>query len=138
MGDAESKPEPEKASEPSTPAHEKSFGNMSERHWSRARAGTNEEALEYYRQRSHAPGVEAGGAERNFYCMKCDGVIPFDFAGSSCPHCGESLAGMAKRYFNWVEINEPARSDFKALLPFLLGGAVLIVLVLVFVLKRFT
>jgi hypothetical protein len=133
MGDTKSEHE----GEPPKPAPEKSFGNMSEQHWSRARAGTNAEALDYYRQRSHAPGVEAGGAERNFYCMQCDGVIPFDFAGASCPHCGVALEGMAKRYFNWVEINEPARSDFKALLPFLVGGALLLALILAWVLLRF-
>lgn len=93
----------------------KSYGNMSDSHWSRARSGTNEEALEYYRERSRAPGVAEGGAERNYWCMECDGVIPHDHAGTACPHCGASLEGMAKRYFNWVEINEPARSDFAAL-----------------------
>ena len=104
----------------------KSFGNISERHWSRARAGTNEEALEYYRSRSRAPGVAAGGAERNYYCMECEGVIAFDWQGEHCPHCNTALSGMAKRYFNWVEINEPAASDFRALLPFLLGGLVVL------------
>lgn len=94
----------------------KSYGNMGESHWSRARRGTNEEALEYYRDRSRAPGVADGGAERNYYCMECDGVIPHDHATGACPHCGTRLEGMARRYFNWVEINEPARSDFAALL----------------------
>jgi len=115
----------------------KSFGNMSEHHWSRARAAENREALEYYRRRSRAPGVAEGGAERNYYCMKCDGVIPFEFSGPRCPHCDEPLDGVAKRYFNWVEINEPARSDFKALLPFLVAGALVLAIVLVFVLRRF-
>ena len=117
--------------------HAKSFGNMSEQHWSRARAGENQEALDYYRRRSRAPGVAEGGAERNYYCMKCDGVIPFEFGGPRCPHCAEPLEGMAKRYFNWVEINEPARSDFKALLPFLVAGALILALVLALVLRRF-
>ena len=49
---------------------------MGPEHWSRARKDSNQEALEYYRERSHAPGVEAGGGPRNFYCMRCDGVIP--------------------------------------------------------------
>ncbi len=103
---------------------EKSFGNMSDAHWSRARAGTNEEALEYYRERSHAPGVEAGGGARNFYCMKCDGVIPHEPPPTECPHCGETTAEAAKRYFNWVEINEPPRSDARAvLLPVVVGLA---------------
>ena len=93
-----------------------SFGNMSDDHWSRARAGTNAEAVDYYRERSRAPGVAEGGAERNFYCMRCDGVIPHDPPPSTCPHCGESTAEAAKRYFNWVEINEPPRSDARALL----------------------
>ena len=83
----------------------KSFGNMSDAHWSRARAGSNAEAIEYYRQRSLAPGVEAGGSERNCYCMECDGVIPIERSVEACPHCGASLEGMARRYFNWVEIN---------------------------------
>jgi ribosomal protein L37E len=101
---------------------------MSDRHWSRARAGTNEEALAYYRQRSKAPGVAEGGAARNYYCMRCDGVIAFDHAGTSCPHCGAPLEGQSKRYFNWVEINEPPASDFRSLLPFLVGGLVALVL----------
>jgi hypothetical protein len=137
MGNPESKPEDEPQSAAARDPHAKSFGPMSEHHWSRARAGANAEALEYYRQRSRAPGVAEGGAPRNYYCMECDGVIPFEFAGTACPHCGASLDGAAKRYFNWVEINEPARSDFKALLPFLIGGALILVLVLAFVLWRF-
>jgi hypothetical protein len=113
-------PEPEDAP--------KSFGNMSERHWSRARAGANAEALEYYRQRSRAPGVAEGGGPRNFYCMRCDGVIPHDQAGPACPHCGAPIEGAARRYFNWVEINEPPQSDLRALLPLLLGAFALLAL----------
>ncbi len=109
---------------------EKSFGNIGPKHWSRARAGENAEAIDYYRERSKAPGVAEGGGARNFYCMRCDGVIPFDHAESSCPHCGEALDENAKRYFNWVEINEPAKSDFKALLPTLIGAAVALVVAL--------
>jgi hypothetical protein len=137
MSDTQSESGAEGRERPPAEPPKKSFGNMSEHHWSRARARENQEALEYYRRRSHAPGVAEGGAERNYYCMKCDGVIPFDFRGPGCPHCSEPLEGAAKRYFNWVEINEPAESDFKALLPFLLVGLVILALVLVFVLRRF-
>lgn len=111
---------------PREPGPEKSFGNMSDAHWSRARAGANEEAIEYYRERSRAPGVAAGGGDRNHYCMSCDGVVPFEHARESCPHCGASLAGVARRYFNWVELDRPPRSDLKALLPFLVGGALVL------------
>src|SRR5688500_25644 len=93
-----------------------SWGNLGPHHWSRTRRDHNQEALEYYRQRSHAPGVAEGGAERNFYCMKCDGVIDFGFAGERCPHCDEPLDENVKRYFNWVEIAEPPASDARALL----------------------
>lgn len=89
-----------------------SYGPMSDAHWSRARAEHNREALDYYRQRSKAPGVAEGGGARNFYCMRCDGVIPFDLVGEKCPHCGAELDENVKRYFNWVEINEPPASDF--------------------------
>lgn len=89
---------------------------MSDRHWSRARAGANREALDYYRQRSRAPGVAEGGAERNFYCMSCDGVIDYSHTGEVCPHCGAALEENIKRYFNWVEINEPPSSDLQPLL----------------------
>lgn len=110
-----------------------SWGNVGEHHWSRARKGANQEALEYYRERSKAPGVEAGGSERNFYCMQCDGVIPFDHSGAVCPHCGVALDERVKRYFNWVEINEPADSDAKALLrvalPIVLGLGLIAALV---------
>ena len=93
----------EKRPDPPSP----SFGNMSDQHWSRARRDSNQEALEYYRQRSKAPGVAEGGAERNFYCMDCDGVIPHDTTAKVCPHCGASIEGGVKRYFNWVEMNDP-------------------------------
>lgn len=93
-----------------------SFGNVGEHHWSRARADANREAIEYYRSRSRAPGVAEGGAERNFYCMRCDGVIPHDHAGETCPHCAAPLEGVARRYFNWVEIDRPPTSDAAPLL----------------------
>lgn len=117
--------------QPPTPPDGPSWGSMSERHWSRARKDANREALDYYRERSKAPGVAAGGAERNFYCMRCDGVIPFEHKGATCPHCSEPLDENVKRYFNWVEINEPPKSDFVPLLKVAgLGLALLAVVVL--------
>jgi hypothetical protein len=113
----------------------KSFGEMSEHHWSRARKGSNQEALEYYRERSKAPGVAEGGAARNFYCIKCDGVIPHDDALTVCPHCGAAIEPGVKRYFNWVEMDEPKQSDFRVLLPGILT-ALAVVAALVFVLVR--
>lgn len=103
-----------------------SWGNIGERHWSRARKGAHREQIEYYRERSRAPGVAEGGAERNFYCMQCDGVIPFAGAPQSCPHCGAAVDENIKRYFNWVEIAEPGGSDARALLPFFAVGLVLL------------
>jgi hypothetical protein len=110
-----------------------SWGAMSERHWSKTRKDSNREALDYYRERSKAPGVAEGGAERNFYCMRCDGVIPFETKAVTCPHCGEALDEHVKRYFNWVEIGEPPASDFLPLLKVAaLGfGALLVLVVLV-------
>jgi hypothetical protein len=108
--------------DPKEPEAPKSFGNMSDAHWSRARAGTNEEALEYYRERSHAPGVEEGGGPRNFYCMHCDGVVPTDPPLERCPHCGTEISGVARRYFNWVELDQPVKSDFRSLLPWAVVG----------------
>jgi len=105
----------------------KSFGNMSDDHWSRSRTDANEEALEYYRERSKAPGVAEGGGARNFYCMACDGVVPADHAGDSCPHCGEPIEGRTRRYFNWVEIDEPPRGDVGPV--FLIGLGVMTVVV---------
>lgn len=110
------------------PERPKSYGNISDAHWTRARAGENQEALEYYRARSKAPGVAEGGAERNHYCMACDGVIPLepDAAPEVCPHCGAPIEGRTRRYFNWVEIDQPGEGDFRAVLPFLLlAGLVL-------------
>lgn len=107
---------------------------MSPQHWSKAREGTNREAIEYYQKRGQAPGVREGGAERNFYCMRCDGVIPHQPPSTQCPHCGEPLGEVVRRYFNWVEINEPPKSDLRALLPFFLlfaGLALLLVLWLI-------
>jgi hypothetical protein len=113
------------------PKSKPSFGNMGPDHWSVARKDENREALEYYRERSHAPGVESGGGPRNFYCMRCDGVIPEDPPLSTCPHCGESLSGVARRYFNWVELDKPVRSDVRALLPIAAAGAALLVVLAV-------
>ena len=104
-----------------------SYGNMSDQHWSKTRGERNAEAIDYYRQRSRAPGVKEGGEARNFYCMECDGVIPYDHEGDTCPHCAASIEGGARRYFNWVEIDRPVEGDFKAVLPLLIGGVVLLV-----------
>ena len=106
---------PMTAQQPETPPP--SFGNMSDRHWSRTRGERNSEAIDYYRERSKAPGVADGGAARNSYCMSCDGVIPWDgFEGGECPHCGAPLEGGVRRYFNWVEIDRTPDSDRTALL----------------------
>jgi len=116
-------PAPTMADDPTPKA--KSYGNMSDDHWSRTRDAVNAEALDYYRQRNHAPGVEGGGEARNFYCMECDGVVPWDdFQGDRCPHCGAAIEGAARRYFNWVEIDRVPARDRTALL--LAGGLVLV------------
>jgi len=108
----------------------KSWGNLSEQHWSRARRDANQEALEYYRERSRAPGVAEGGAARNEYCMECDGVVPH--ASERCPHCGAAIDAKVRRYFNWVEIDKPTESDAKPLLAIAaVGIVVLAVLALV-------
>jgi len=117
---------------------------LGEDHWSKSRAGENEEALEYYRERSKAPGVAEGGGPRNHYCFECDGVIELEYDSrepspktpESCPHCGAKLEGGARRMFNWVELDQPPASDARALMiPVLwalglLGGAVLCAYVL--------
>jgi hypothetical protein len=120
----DSAPRPPSGDSPSQP--EKSFGNMSERHWSRARDGANAEAIDYYRERSKAPGVAEGGGSRNMYCMRCDGVIPLGDAVESCPHCGVALEGEAKRFFNWVELDRAPKSDLRALWPFFAIGVVVL------------
>lgn len=122
------KPE-ERGTGPSPGEPQHSWGNMSDAHWSRARKDKNAEALEYYRARSKAPGVAEGGDSRNFYCMTCDGVIPHGFRGEHCPHCKAAIDERVKRYFNWVEINEPPSSDFKALIPIAVGSLSVIVVV---------
>jgi hypothetical protein len=99
---------------------------MSDQHWSRARADRNAAAIEYYRQRSRAPGIAEGGAPRNFYCMRCDGVIPFDTPRKDCPHCKAALDERVVRCFNWVEINEPPASDVRALLVPVAAAAVIL------------
>jgi hypothetical protein len=115
--------------EPSEPGPKgPSWGNISERHWSRARRGANQEAIEYYRQRSRAPGVREGGGERNFYCMRCDGVIPATPPAEACPHCGAAIEGRARRFFNWVELDQPGASDFAALAKIAVPILVLLVL----------
>lgn len=110
---------------------------MSDRHWSRAREGTNKEAVDYYRERSHAPGVAEGGGARNMYCMQCDGVIPIAHQPVQplevCPHCQAPLEGDVKRYFNWVEIDRAPASDMRALRPLFLSVFVIVVSVVGFV-----
>ena len=79
------------------------------------------------------PGVAEGGAARNAYCMACDGVVPYDEAGAlpeRCPHCGAAIEGNARRYFNWVEIDQPAESDLRALLPWIAGALAVLSLLL--------
>lgn len=114
-----------------------SWGNISEHHWSVARRDMNQEELEYYRERNKAPGVAEGGAERNLYCMQCDGVIPVSYDSTrpaeeappeACPHCGAELDARVRRYFNWVEIDQVPAGDFKALLPVLVLGLGVLVL----------
>ena len=105
----------------------KSYGNISDAHWTRSRRGANEEAIDYYRARSKAPGVAEGGKERNHYCMRCDGVVPYDPELEACPHCGAPIEGRSRRYFNWVEIDQPGEGDFRALLPYLAAAGVLLV-----------
>ena len=97
----------------------------------------NAEALEHYRRRSHAPGVEAGGAERNHYCLECNGVIPLVYdsreaAGKAverCPHCGVELEGRVRAMFNWVETDQVHDSDLMAILPLFLAGLAVVALV---------
>lgn len=106
----------------------KSYGNISDDHWTRARKDENQEAIDYYRERSKAPGVAEGGGLRNHYCMACDGVIPTDHEGDACPHCGAEIEGQTRRYFNWVEIDQPPESDLRALLPLALGAVAVLAL----------
>ena len=113
-----------------------SWGNISERHWSRARKGENSEAIEHYRERSRAPGVAAGGGPRNHYCMSCKGVIPLEYdqrmpasgPPSHCPHCGVELDPRVREMFNWVEIDQVPAGDPGALLTVALGGLTLLVI----------
>ena len=97
-------------------------------HWSRSRTEKNQESLDYYRERSGAPGVREGGGLRNHYCMACDGVIPTDQKSDTCPHCGIKIEGETRRYFNWVEIDSPPPSDHK-LVGLLAVGALLLMFI---------
>ena len=101
-----------------------------ERHWSRLRHGKNQEAMDYYRQRSKAPGVAEGGGVRSSYCLECEGVIPLEYdqrieaeleTGQVCPHCGAPVDPRVRRMFNWVEIDQPPPSDIAPLLPYIFG-----------------
>lgn len=132
-----SEPDPPAAPPPSGAGGRPVLG---EDHWSRARAGRNEEALEYMRERSHAPGVAEGGAARNHYCMECNGVIPLLYdrrsaadraAVERCPHCGARVDPNVRAMFNWVETDAVPSSDLRALLPFLIVAGVLVAVALV-------
>jgi hypothetical protein len=104
-------------------------------HWSRNRSERNHEALEYLREKSRAPGVAEGGAERNQYCMQCGGVLPLAYVSSqpadrahpaTCPHCGAEVHPTVRAMFNWVEIDQVPRGDFAALAPWLFGAVLLV------------
>jgi len=118
---------------------------LGEDHWSKSRAGENEEALEYYRERSKAPGVEDGGGMRNHYCFECDGVIELEYDSrepapkipDTCPHCGAKLEGGARRMFNWVELDQPPGSDARALLLPALGGALALAVIAFIAIRLF-
>lgn len=94
------------------------------------------EDLEYYRERSDAPGVREGGSERNHYCMECNGLIPLHYdrrrpagrrdAPEACPHCGAELDPRVRAMFNWVETDQVPDSDFRALLPWALGAVLVL------------
>ena len=107
---------------------------LGEDHWTKTRAGENEEALEYYRERSKAPGVEEGGGARNHYCFECAGVIELEYDSrepapkmpETCPHCGAKLEGGARRMFNWVEIDQVPSGDARALLVPVIGGLLIL------------
>ena len=110
-----------------------------ERHWSRLRKGKNQEALQYYKDRSKAPGVAEGGGVRAQYCTECDGVIPLKYyqrkpADRSqkqvCPHCGAEVSATVRRMFNWVEIDQPPPSDWAVFWPWLVGALVAVGLVI--------
>jgi len=115
-----------------------------DRHWSRLRKGENQEALDYYKQRSKAPGVAEGGGIRAQYCQECDGVVPLEYDQRKpadrqkqqlCPHCGAKVSATVRRMFNWVEIDQPPPSDLAVVMPYLLGAfGVLLIIVLAFVL----
>ncbi len=93
----------------------------------RRRAELNSDALEHLRERSQAPGVAGGGADRNHYCMHCNGVLPLEYdsrqpaeAGAPsefCPHCGAEVDQRVRAMFNWVEMDQVPGSDLKVLLP---------------------
>ena len=110
---------------------EHSWGKMSDKHWSRARADENREAIEHMRKRSRAPGVAEGGGARNHYCMSCDGVIPFETGTPPevCPHCGAELDEHVKAMFNWVEIDEAPSGDAAAVMRLALAGLAVVALI---------
>ena len=120
--------------EPGAPKN--SWGPMSEHHWSRSRGDQNSEALDYYREKSKAPGVAEGGSHRNQYCLNCNGVVPLEYdsrvpldeqaAREACPHCGEPLEGRVRQMFNWVETDQVPTGDARAVLPLLLVVLVLL------------
>ncbi|MFT7669408.1 MAG: hypothetical protein ACI8X5_002108 [Planctomycetota bacterium] len=133
----EDKPELPKSYDSDRVREAKSFGVNDERHWATARKEMNLDEIEFLRERSRAPGVAEGGALRNHYCMECHGVIPLeynsgesveDLAPENCPHCGAELDGGVRMMFNWVEMDQIHGSDFRALLPFFVAGAVFLVL----------
>jgi len=109
-----------------------------ERHWSRLRKGKNQAAMDYYKQRSKAPGVADGGGVRSQYCQECDGVIPLEYDQRKsadrkqrelCPHCGAEVSPTVRRMFNWVEIDQPPPSDLAVVLPWLFGALAVLVLI---------
>jgi len=126
-------PDPRERAETEPPGGadpERHSSKLPDSHWSRSREGKNDEAMQYLRERSKAPGVAEGGSARNHYCLECNGVIPLNYdrrqaakerPPEQCPHCGAPLEQRVRAMFNWVETDEVPASDIMALLPVVLG-----------------
>jgi hypothetical protein len=136
-----------KSYDPKRVRTEKSFGVDDERHWAKARGDLHQEEIEFLREKSRAPGVAEGGGLRNHYCMECNGVIPLAYdsrasveaeAPESCPHCGAKLEGGVRMMFNWVEMDQVPGSDLRALLPFLAGGMIFLVILAILLWQYFS
>ena len=111
---------------PNGSSSQRSYGNMSEHHWSKTRGERNREAIDYYRERSRAPGVEEGGGPRTSTAWTATGSSPTTRGSARARTVARSSTARSGGTSTGWEIDRPPASDLRALLPWMVLVAALL------------